>query len=93
MYTDGWSTIKLDNRLRGDVMSLHHKCESHWMKKKKKKDVVMCTTKVYCDDGQVLFMDVSLHSMCHSLSVGTGNGVDTSIITGAALKDKVRHSL
>lgn len=38
-------------------------------------------------------MNVSLHSMCHPLSVGTGNSVDLSIITGVALKDKVRHSL
>lgn len=54
---------------------------------------MICTTKVYSDDGQVLFMDVSLHSMCHSLTVGTGNGVDMSIMTGVALKDKVRHFL
>lgn len=51
-----------------------------------------CRTKVYCDGGQVLFMDVSLHSMCHSLSVGTQNNVDMSITTRVALKDKVRLS-
>lgn len=53
----------------------------------------MCTTKVYCDDGQVLFMDVSLHSMCHSPSAGTRNRVHMSITTGVALKGKVRHYL
>lgn len=38
-------------------------------------------------------MDVSLHSMCHSPSAGTRNGVHMSITTGVALKSKVRHSL
>lgn len=59
----------------------------------KKKVAMMLTTKVYCDGGQVLFMDVFLHSMCHSLSVGTGNGVDMSIKAGVTLKDKVRRCL
>lgn len=31
--------------------------------------------------------------MCHSLSMGTGNGVDMSIRAAVAFKDKVRLSL
>lgn len=46
-----------------------------------------------CEDGRVLFMDASLHSMCHLLSVGMRSSVDMSIISGVALKDKVRHHL
>lgn len=41
-----------------------------------------------CDDDQVLFMDVSLFSMCQSESLGTGNSVDMSITSGVSSKKK-----
>lgn len=53
--------------LIADVMTLHHKYESRSVENV----FMMCTTKVYCHAGQVLFMGVSLHSMCHSLSPET----------------------
>lgn len=83
-----WSPRKVDNTSEMWWICIINVKVTIWKKKKS-------TTKVYCDDGwmEVLFMDVSLHSMCHSLSVGRGDGVGMSIITGVALKDKVRHSL
>lgn len=63
------------------------------VRKKREKVVVMLTIKLYCVGGQVLFINVSLHSMCHSPSVGTETGVDVSLIAGVGLKDKVRLSL
>lgn len=37
-------------------------------------------------DGQVLFMGLFLHSMCHFLSVGKSISVDLSIITAVVLQ-------
>lgn len=89
LYKTVLETHKVDKRSEGaDVMNLHHKCEVFI---KKKIATVICTNN--CDDGQVLFMDVSLHSMCQSESLGTGDGVDMSLITGVSLKYKVRYSL
>lgn len=73
------------------------KFKSHWIKGRRKKEKKSCCgcsqQKFIATTVRFLFIDVSLHSMCHSLSVGTGNGVDMSIITGVAPRDKVRHSL
>lgn len=59
----------------------------------KKKEVAVIRTN-NCDDDQVLFMDVSLFSMCQSESLGTGNSVDMSITSGvSSKKKKVRRFL
>lgn len=68
-YANCLSPIKVDNRSeREHEMNPHRKCESLWVEKKREKEkkrrrgaVMFTRKKVYCEDGQVLFMDVSLH--------------------------------